>query len=172
MIDLNTGEDITNDVLTDIGYTFLLVAHRTEEADDSNIDLINEIYDYSIEHGYGFYALTSSPDEEIEAWRDRTGAEYPFCQMDDITLKTIIRSNPGLLLIKDGTILNKWSDSQFPDEYVLNDSLDKLELGQQKLENNLHTIGYVLLWFIVPLMLVLGVDILVIKRREKKNKSD
>ena len=73
-----------------------------------------------------FYALTSSPDEEIEAWRDRTGAEYPFCQMDDITLKTIIRSNPGLLLIKDGTILNKWSDSQFPDEYVLNDSLDKV----------------------------------------------
>ena len=63
-------------------------------------------------------------------------------------------------------------NTQFPDEYVLNDSLDKLELGQQKLENNLHTIGYVLLWFIVPLMLVLGVDILVIKRREKKNKSD
>ena len=172
MISLSTGEDITDSVLTDKGYTFLLVAHRTEEADDSNIDLINEIYDYSIEHGYGFYALTSSPDEEIEAWRDRTGAEYPFCQMDDITLKTIIRSNPGLLLIKDGTILNKWSDSQFPDEYVLNDSLDKLELGQQKQENNLHTIGYVLLWFIVPLMLVLGVDILVIKRREKKNKSD
>lgn len=172
MISLSTGEDITDSVLTDKGYTFLLVAHRTEEADDSNIDLINEIYDYIIEHGYGFYALTSSPDEEIEAWRDRTGAEYPFCQMDDITLKTIIRSNPGLLLIKDGTILNKWSDSQFPDEYVLNDSLDKLELGQQKQENNLHTIGYVLLWFIVPLMLVLGVDILVIKRREKKNKSD
>ena len=52
MIDLNTGEDITDDVLTDIGYTFLLVAHRIEEADDSNIDLINEIYDYSVEHGY------------------------------------------------------------------------------------------------------------------------
>lgn len=69
-------------------------------------------------------------------WRERTGAEYPFCQMDDITLKTIIRSNPGLLLIKDGTILNKWSDNQLPDEYVLNDSLDKLELGQQKQEIN------------------------------------
>lgn len=56
MIDLNTGEDITDDVLTDIGYTFLLVAHRIEEADDSNIDLINEIYDYSVEHGYKFIA--------------------------------------------------------------------------------------------------------------------
>jgi len=171
MISLGTGEDITDSVLSDKGYAFLLVAHRIEEADDSNIDLINEIYDYSTEHGYGFYALTSSPDEEIGMWRERTGAEYPFCQMDDITLKTIIRSNPGLLLIKDGTILNKWSDNQLPDEYVLNDSLDKLELGQQKQENNLHTIGYVLLWFIVPLTLVIGIDILVIKRRERKSKE-
>ena len=171
MISLGTGEDITDSVLTDKGYTFLLVAHRIEEADDSNIDLINEIYDYSVEHGYGFYALTSSPDEEIEMWRERTGAEYPFCQMDDITLKTIIRSNPGLLLIKDGTILNKWSDNQLPDEYVLNDSLDKLELGKQKQENKLHTIGYVLLWFIVPLTLVVGIDILIIKRRERKSRE-
>ena len=171
MISLGTGEDITDSVLSDKGYAFLLVAHRIEEADDSNIDLINEIYDYSAEHGYGFYALTSSPDEEIGMWRERTGAEYPFCQMDDITLKTIIRSNPGLLLIKDGTILNKWSDNQLPDEYVLNDSLDKLELGQQKHENNLHTIGSVLLCFLVPLTLVIGIDILVIKRRERKSKE-
>ena len=171
---LETGEDITDSVLLDKGYTFLLVAHRIEEADDSNIDLINEIYDYSVEHGYGFYALTSSPEDEIDSWREKTGAEYPFCQMDDITLKTIIRSNPGLLLIKDGVILNKWSDTRLPDEYVLTDSLDKIELGQQKLENDWHTIGYVLLWFIVPLTMVICVDILVIKRREwKRNiKSD
>ena len=101
-------------------------------------------------------------------WRDKTGAEYPFCQTDDITLKTIIRSNPGLMLIKDGVILNKWSDNSLPDEYVLTDSLDKLELGQQKQESDLRTIGYVLLWFIIPLLMVIGVDILVVKRRERK----
>ena len=101
-------------------------------------------------------------------WRDKTGAEYPFCQMDDITLKTIIRSNPGLMLIKDGVILNKWSDNSLPDEYVLTDSLDKLELGQQKQESDLRTIGYVFLWFIIPLLMVIGVDILVVKRRERK----
>ena len=168
MMNLETGEDITDSVLLDKGYTFLLIAHRIENADDSNIDLINEIYDYSVEHGYGFYALTSSPEDEIELWRDKTGAEYPFCQTDDITLKTIIRSNPGLLLIKDGTILNKWSDSRLPDEYVLTDSLDKLELGRQKQESDLRTIGYVLLWFIIPLMLVICVDILVVRRRGKK----
>lgn len=167
MMSLDTGEDITDSVLSDKGYTFLLVAHRIEEADDSDIDLINEIYDYSVEHGYGFYALTSSPEDEIELWRDKTGAEYPFCQMDDITLKTIIRSNPGLLLIKDGTILNKWSNNRLPDEYVLPDSLDKLELGMQKHVSDLKTIAYVLLWFIFPLMVVICVDILVVKRRER-----
>lgn len=168
MLELTTGEDITNSVLADKGYTFLLVAHRIENADDSNIDLINEIYDYSVEYGYKFYALTSSPEEDIEEWCDRTGAEYPFCQMDDITLKTIIRSNPGLLLIKDGVILNKWCDSRIPDEYALTDSLDKLELGKQKPVDDWHTVGYVLLWFAVPLLLIIGVDILVIKRRMKK----
>ena len=169
MMDMSTGDDITEDVLTDMGYTFLLVAHRIEEADDSNIDLINEIYDYSVEHGYRFYCLTSSPEEQIELWKDKTGAEYPFCQMDDITLKTMIRSNPGLMLIKNGTILNKWSDEDIPDEYVLTDKLENLELGQQKVRSDVHTIGYVFLWFVIPLLLVLGVDILIVRRRERKN---
>lgn len=73
---LETGEDLTDSILSDKGYTFLLVAHHIEAADDSNIDLINEIYDYSVEHGYGFYALTASSEEQIELWRDKTGAEY------------------------------------------------------------------------------------------------
>ncbi len=168
LMDEQTGEDITEQVLADSGYTFLLVAHRIEEADDSNIDLINEIYDYAVEHEYGFYALTSSGEESIEQWRDRTGAEYPFCQMDDITLKTIIRSNPGLVLIKAGTILNKWSDEQLPDEYALTDKLEELPLGQQKQVSNLRTVGYVLLWFVVPLMLLLALDLTVVKRFERK----
>lgn len=168
MLSLDSGEEITDSVLSDKGYTFLLVTHRMESADDGNIDLINEIYDYSVERGYGFYALTASSEEEIELWRDKTGAEYPFCQMDDITLKTIIRSNPGLLLLKEGTILNKWSNGQLPDEYVLSDDLEKLPLGERKQVSDVHTMGYVLLWFFVPLMLVIGVDVLVVRRRERE----
>lgn len=162
-----TGEDITEQVLTDMNYTFLLVAQRIEEADDSNIDLINEIYDYSVEHGYGFYCLTSSPAEQIALWRDKTGAEYPFGLMDEITLKTMLRSNPGLMLIKNGTILNKWSDADLPDEYALYDKLENIDLGKQKTESRLYIMGNVLLWFALPLLLVLGLDILVIKRRER-----
>lgn len=166
--DLETDEDLTEKLLSAKGYTFLLVAHRIEHADDSHIDLINEIYDYSVEHGYGFYALTASPKEEILQWSDRTGAEYPFYEADELTLKTMIRSNPGMFLLKDGTILHKWSDGNLPDEYALYDALEKIPLGQEEFVSLWHTMGKVLLWFIVPLCLVLAVDILFIKRREKR----
>ena len=158
MESLETGEDITDEVLDDPGYTFLLIAHRTEEADEGNIDLINELYEYCQENGYKFYALSSSSAEAIELWRDRTGAEYPFCIMDDITLKTMVRSNPGLMLIKGGIILNKWPDSQLPDEFDLTDKLEQLPLGQVKEVNDLRTLGIVGLWYIVPLLLIILID--------------
>ena len=158
MESLETGEDITDEVLDDPGYTFLLITHRTEEADEGNIDLINELYEYCLENGYKFYALSSSSAEAIELWRDRTGAEYPFCIMDDITLKTMVRSNPGLMLIKGGVILNKWPSSQLPDEFDLTDKLEQLPLGQVKEVNDLRTLGIVGLWYIVPLLLIILID--------------
>lgn len=158
MEEMETGEDITDDVLDDPGYTFLLVMHRTEEADEGFIDLINELYDYSVENGYRFYALSSSSADAIEQWRDRTGAEYPFCIMDDITLKTMVRSNPGLMLLQGGVVLNKWCNSQIPDEFELTDRLEKLPLGQVKKVNDLATIGWVCVWFLVPLALIVLID--------------
>ncbi|NDV66365.1 BT_3928 family protein [Bacteroides sp. 224] len=177
MIDQETGEDITSDVLSRKSYTFLLVAHRLEEASDNHIDLINEIYDYAVEHEYAFYCLTASPDYQIEQWKDRTGAEYPFCLMDDITLKTMIRSNPGLILMKEGTILNKWSDANLPDEYDLTDSLDKIEFGNPKDVNDSRTIRWVLLWLLAPILIVGVVDWIFVKddkpvAEEKKGKQD
>lgn len=166
------GEDITEEVLNDKNYTFLLIAHRIDRADDSNIDLINEIYDYCVENGYKFYCLTSSPDDEIEQWRDKTGAEYPFCIADDITLKTIIRSNPGLMLIKGGVILNKWSHNELPDEYALTGKLDKLSIGKLQPRVLSHTMGAIFLWFVIPLLIFLGIDILVVRRLERRKKIE
>ena len=167
MESLETGEDITDELLDDPGYTFLLIAHRTEEADEGNIDLINELYEYCLENGYKFYALSSSSAEAIELWRDRTGAEYPFCIMDDITLKTMVRSNPGLMLIKGGVILNKWPSSQLPDEFDLTDKLEQLPLGQVKEVNDLRTLGIVGLWYIVPLLLIILIDRIFNKKNNK-----
>ena len=61
-----------------------------------------------------FYCLTASGHKGIERWIDLTGAEYPFCNVDETTLKTMIRSNPGLMLLHKGTIIGKWSHNNLP----------------------------------------------------------
>lgn len=168
MVEVVSGEDITDEVLADEGYTFLLVAHRLEEADDSHIDLINEVYDYAVEHGYRFYCLTASPEEQMELWQDKTGAEYPFCRTDAIALKTIIRANPGLVLLKGGTVLNKWNSKDIPDEYMLTDRLEQLPIASLNERHTAQVVGYVCLWFFIPLLIVVGIDLLFVRRQEWK----
>ena len=153
------GEDITEAVLNNVDYSFLLIAHQLKKADDSRIDLINELYDYCIENGYVFYCLTASPDKDIEDWQERTGAEYPFAITDDTTLRTIIRSNPGLVLMKNGIVINKWSVENFPDEYQLTDKLDKLPLGHVNQRALGHRILLVLGCFALPLFLFSMIDV-------------
>ena len=172
LMDLETGENMTSEVLDHNGYTFLLVAHRVEEADESDIDLVNEVYDFCVEYGYHFYALTSSPEEEIMRWREQTGAEYDFFLADDITLKTIIRSNPGLLLLKDGTIFNKWSSRDLPDEFVMNGPLEEIEIGKQKVVNAPMRLLMTFLVFCIPLSLLLGHDQFLSYLRRRKSKTD
>lgn len=165
LTDFTTGDDLTYDVLENEGYTFLLVAHRIEHANDDNIDLINELYDYSVDNGYGFYALTSSSEQEVELWRDWTGADYPFCMVDDTELKTVIRANPGLLLIKDGTIIRKWSNDNLPTEYELTGRLEEISLGQLQQNSDFYTVGWAFFWYILPLSLILLAETIWLRKR-------
>ena len=152
------GEDITEQVLSDKGYTFLLISPYLEFADDSNIDRINELYDYCGEHGYAFYCLTASGDGMIGRWQDLTGADYPFGMTDEITLKTIVRSNPGLVLLKEGTVYNKWSCNNLPKEEDLNMPLEDSELGRLQSASRMMTTLRVVLWFLVPLFVLVFAD--------------
>ena len=153
-----TGDDITDDVLSRKGYTFLLISPSLAYADDGNFGDIDQIYEYASEHNIPFYCVTASTDSDINRWRDLTGAEYPFCTADETTLKTIIRSNPGLLLLKDATIIGKWSHNQLPDPDELTASPDKLPIGQQPDDGVTGKLIKVLLTFLLPLTLLTIAD--------------
>ena len=169
MIRYEDGEDITEQVLADERYTFLLVAHQLEQASDSRIDLINELYDYCLEYGYAFYCLTSSSDEDILKWQEDTGAEYPFCLMDNITLKTMVRSNPGLILLKKGVVIHKWNVVDFPDEYQLSRSLEELPLGEISQKPFSNRLFEVFVWFAFPLFLMCMSDLAWERYRKGRN---
>ncbi len=147
----DTGEDITEQVLTKKGYTFLLVSPRLAVADDSNFGDIDQIYEYAEENGADFYCVTASANGEIERWRDLTGAEYRFCNADETTLKTMIRSNPGLMLLKDGTIIGKWSHNALPQTDDLTAPLEQLTIGKAQNDSTTKRLLIVLLTFFLPL---------------------
>ena len=152
------SEDITQQVLDNEGYTFLMVSPHLEQADDSQFDALNRIYEYSQEHGYPFYCLTASGQRGITRWQDITGAEYPFCLTDETTLKTVIRSNPGMLLLKDGVIIRKWSHNALPTAEEMSQPLEESELGRLPSDNVASKILWILTWFVLPLVLLTVAD--------------
>ena len=158
LTDNETGDDITDQILQDKGYTFLLVAPQLEKADDSNFGDIDQLYEYAHEYGIPFYCLTASSQEAMERWRDITGAEYPFATADETTLKTIIRSNPGLVLIKDGKVINKWSHNNLPDTSEMKASPDRLDIGRMPQDSTSRQLLRIFLWFLLPLTLLTIAD--------------
>jgi len=162
-ITTHDGEDITDSVLDRKGYTFLLVSPNVAKADDGNFGDIDQIYEYAQEQGYPFICLTAATDEQIARWQDVTGAEYPFCATDETTLKTIIRSNPGLVLLKDGMVVRKWSHNRLPKtdvvksvdgDDVLSGRLEQSKLGRVEKDAAATKVASVLLWFFVPLLVL------------------
>ncbi len=169
------GEDMTNRILSDSSYTFLLVAPRLDTADDTHFGDIDRIYEYSQEHHYHFYCLTASTEKAIEHWRNITGAEYEFVLSDETTLKTVIRSNPGLMLIKNGTIVRKWSHNRLPSEEDLNGKLEDIATGQIPEDSIPRKIAVIMIWFILPLFLLTLADRLWawsqwLRKKENSNK--
>ena len=116
------------------------------------------IYEYAVENHYKFYCLTASGDSAITRWKDMTGAEYPFYNTDETTLKTIIRSNPGLLLLKDGTVIGKWGHNLLPADEMIRQPLEKSEFGHLPEDGLAKRIALILLWFVLPLALLTIAD--------------
>ena len=142
------GEDITDEVLSDEGYTFLLVAHRLNKSNWQGLDQASDIADFCNEHGYRFYCLTASPQSDIESLKSFLGLQYEFCFTDEITLKTIIRANPGLVLLQNGTVVNKWHYNDMPDVASLSPNLLSFSLKQQAATSNNRFINGLLVAFV------------------------
>ena len=106
------GEDLTQKVLSYQGYSVLMISKKLVEAGSKRLTEGIELGKYCMARGINFYILTSSGTDEVKSYNN--GLE--FCSVDETTLKTMIRANPGYILLKDGTILGKWSWSNVPEE--------------------------------------------------------
>jgi uncharacterized membrane protein YphA (DoxX/SURF4 family) len=130
------GEDITREVLTDPGYGFLIVAYDLDKTDIRSFKKINQLIQESDSMNVRYYCMTSSTYTSIDKFISRIKPDFQIYTADNITLKTMIRSNPGLLLIKEGTILGKWHAGNIPEgieSNLMSYSLDKIRMEKSKL---------------------------------------
>ncbi len=116
-----SGLEITNDILEYEGYTFFLITHDITKAADEALIVANHFFNLSQEiSDLNFLAITASSASNIELKQNELNLQYDFSLADEITLKTIIRSNPGLLLMHHGTIIGKWHYHDFNELENLN----------------------------------------------------
>ena len=117
---LTEDGDITDLVLEDAGYTLLIISHKVEKASTKNIKCVKSAIANARNLGANVLWLTSSYTDDIENFKTQYGITDTFGATDDITLKTIVRSNPGLVLIKDATVIEKWHHNALPSKKELN----------------------------------------------------
>ncbi|HPG05787.1 MAG: hypothetical protein KDC59_16075 [Saprospiraceae bacterium] len=156
------GDEITEDLLTDPNYTFMVVSYMLK-ADESvqrvtvqdsiwkvdtiqsgdSLELVRSFeiqpkettevtyhwdsgllkkyaalkpfVDAAKQAGIKVYVVAGGAStEKRNAFREATGVDVPFYEADDILLKTIIRSNPGIVLMKQGVVVKKWHINKLP----------------------------------------------------------
>jgi hypothetical protein len=109
------GNDIVPDILSDPGYSLIMACNVLGKADREALVHANEWSQLEIvANDFTFYPVTASPSGEVESITSDLGLGYRFLAGDEIMLKTIVRSNPGFMLLKNGIIIGKWGWRDFP----------------------------------------------------------
>jgi hypothetical protein len=161
------GYDITDIVISDPGYSFLLITDDLAKSNINAFKKINKIAELCLNKSdCSFYFLTSSTEEEINNLRDKVKINFDFYLTDETTLKTIIRSNPGLLLIKEGNIIGKWHYNNLPAFNSSTDNYSSFILDLQRKDRE----TLIVFLFIAGLLIFISVfHIVVIVTRKDKD---
>ncbi len=151
------GTDITDVLLHSANYNFLLVSYDLEKADKKNVEKINRLAEFAYSQGYPFYATTASSNEAVDEFLNETQGAYEFYNTDETTLKTVVRSNPGIVVLKEGTIVEKWHANDIPDVKDLSPAILHQSLEKYTSKANTYYIWVLLLGMAFLLTLYLWV---------------
>jgi len=111
------GNDVTQETFQ--GNKLLFIIISTDEASTSKMDDIRALIE-GLDGKVDMMVLTSSSSEKFENFRHEYQLPIPYYFTDATVLKTMIRSNPGISLWKDGTVLGNWhyNDTPTPSEIL------------------------------------------------------
>lgn len=119
------GEDLADSLLNTSGYTFLHISKDLDASGAAGQTALNAIAESALAEGHSFYGLTNVDYDASEDFRHEHQAPYDFLTCDQTELKIVVRSNPGLVLLKEGVVVEKWAWRDVPSFDDIKDSLIK-----------------------------------------------
>ncbi len=109
------GSDIGYDILHETEYTFMVVMYDIDKSAQGSIPTeLSELTKQAESAGIMSFGVSSSPYEAVEEYKHKYQLAFPIYTADEIFLKTIVRSNPGIVLMKEGKVMGKWHGNDLP----------------------------------------------------------
>ena len=108
------GNNLTEDIIENHGYQLILTSYELDAAVGQGMIAASELFNNLHESDINVTMLTSSTEDVIDRHREVYAIDYDVYFADDIELKAMIRSNPGLMLLNNGIVISKWHNNDFP----------------------------------------------------------
>ncbi len=145
------GADMTEQVTGSAGDVMLMIARKLDKSDR---DGLMKGYDLGLKlqtEGKKFYIVTATPAEEAMSMT----AGFNVLHADEVTLKTVIRSDPGFVLLHNGTIIAEWSYHGLPDKEEFTGDLNAMALKN----NNQKNINLILISTLLAISLIVAITL-------------
>ena len=114
------GNNYTNELLANPYYNLVIVAYNLNKTDEEAINNLNAIA-INLKQNFNTRTvlLTSTTSRQAEAFAKQHHLVFELFYADEVPLKEIVRANPGILLLKNGKVINKWHYHSMPKYDVL-----------------------------------------------------
>ncbi len=114
--------DVTQYVLS-LDKVILMTIRDMESMRHAAVEDTRAIFEQAVESNIPFYILSPATQEQIANFKSEHNFNAPVLSMDGTEIKIIVRSNPGLVILKNATVIDKWGSRSIPD---FKDIMEKL----------------------------------------------
>ena len=113
MIYDDADNEVAEAIVNRPGFTIFIGAYNVEKSNvEKGFVRVNQVMKEATKDNIPIIGLTASTLDQAQKFTDNL---YKFYNLDAVPIKTMIRANPGVVLVKDGIIVNKWHYNQLPD---------------------------------------------------------
>jgi len=105
------GQDFTEAILAE-DKVLMIIMYNLVSSESDGMQTLKAASESATKKGYKVVGITASNINMQEEMAEAYGLNFDFYFCDETALKTIIRSNPGILKLNKGTIIQKlhWND--------------------------------------------------------------